>query len=71
MRVVHGDYGTHFDFDTTSGKNDGKLLKGIKITSIQPSFRHKRVRHKLGLNTIKYRGKIREWTITSTQVVFS
>ena len=24
------DYGTHFDFDTTSGKTDGKLLTGMK-----------------------------------------
>ena len=24
------DNGTHFDFDTTSGKTDGKLLMGIK-----------------------------------------
>ena len=24
------DYGTHFDFDTTSGKTDGKLPKGMK-----------------------------------------
>ena len=24
------DYGTHFDFDTTSGKTDGKLLMGMK-----------------------------------------
>ena len=23
-------YGTHFDFDTTSGKTDGKLLTGMK-----------------------------------------
>ena len=64
------DYGTHFDFDTTSGKTDGKLLTGMK-NSIQPSFRHKRVPHKQGRNTIKYRGKVREWTITSIQVVFS
>ena len=24
------DYGTHFDFDTTSGKTDGKFPKGMK-----------------------------------------
>ena len=24
------DYGKHFDFDTTSGKTDGKLLTGMK-----------------------------------------
>ena len=24
------DYGTHFDFDTTSGKTDGELLMGMK-----------------------------------------
>ena len=24
------DYGTHFDFDTTSGKTDGKLLTDMK-----------------------------------------
>ena len=24
------DYGSHFDFDTTSGKTDGKLLTGMK-----------------------------------------
>ena len=24
------DYGTHFDYDTTSGKTDGKLPKGMK-----------------------------------------
>ena len=50
---------THFDFDTTSGKTDGKLLTGMKNHLIQPSFRHKRVQHKQGRNTIKYRGKVR------------
>ena len=24
------DFGTHFDFDTTSGKTDGKLLRGME-----------------------------------------
>ena len=27
---LNADYGTHFDFDTSSGKIDGELLTGMK-----------------------------------------
>ena len=65
------DYGTHFDFDTTSGKTDGKLLKGMKNHFDTAEFSSYASSTQTRSKYNKYRGKVREWTITSTQVGFS